>query len=364
MALGRPKAISGDDLQRLRSVVQSNPTATLDELCQAWQAESARSISVPTLRLAMREAGLERTKHSVAHIYRANADQPQRYGYTQAHRSSATKAGAVLSDAEWALAHDLFTARPGRQGRPAIHDRRQMVEACCYVLRTGCSWRMLPKDVFPPWPAVQKAFTRWAHAGKFEQLQDRLRQQWRERIERNAQPSGAVIDSQSTRSSSQGGEHGYDAGKKVKGRKRHLVVDTLGLLLAVVITCAAVQDRDAAAQALEQARQRTGNTINTLFADSAYAGKLAQSIAATQNVEVKIIRRVPSWRYNDAQASLWPLMQAMPVLPKRWVVERSHAWLEKYRRLNVHYDRSIRSATAWVWLAQARMLMTRLTAQA
>ncbi|HSW16753.1 MAG TPA: transposase, partial [Ramlibacter sp.] len=164
----------------------------------------------------------------------------------------------------------------------------------------------------------------------------------------------------STRSSPQGGEHGYDAGKKVKGRKRHLVVDTLGLLLAVVVTSASVQDRAAAGQALAQAQERTGHTIQTLYADSAYAGKVAAVMAHEQQVKVQIIRRVPSWRWDDAQQSLWEEMITMPILPKRWVVERSHAWLEKCRRLTMHHDRTPRAATAWAWLAQARMLMTRL----
>ncbi len=358
--IGRPKVISAGDADTLREVVRANPGATLKQLCDAWQARTGSSVSVPTLTNALKDAGLERIKRPVAQIYSAPANQPKRYGYTQAHRSLPDKPSWGISDAEWALAQDLFTLPPGSRGRPAVHDRRAMVEACCYVLRTGCSWRMLPAQVFPPWEAVRKAFARWSRAGKFDQLQDRLSQQWRARTQRSAQPSSVVIDSQSTRSSPQGGEHGYDKAKKVKGRKRHLVVDTLGLLVAVVITGASVQDRAAAGQALAQAQERTGHTITKLYADSAYAGKVAALMAHEHKVDVQIIRRTRSWSWDDRQHSLWEEMTAMPILPKRWVVERTHAWLEKYRRLMVHHDRTTRAATAWVWLAQARMLMTRL----
>jgi len=161
----------------------------------------------------------------------------KRYGYTAAHRRSSTALpySTDVTDAEWALVADLFERPAGTRGAPARYERRELVNACCYALRTGCAWRLLPPD-FAPWQAVYKAFVRWVEADAFEQMQDRLRQQWRLRMGRAAQPSAVVIDSQATRSSPQSGEVRFDAGKKVKGRKRHLVVDTLGLLLAVTVT--------------------------------------------------------------------------------------------------------------------------------
>ena len=194
-----------------------------------------------------------------------------------------------------------------------------------------------------------------------EQLQQRLREQWRRRIERNASPSAAVIDSQSNRISPQGGSSGFDAGKKVKGRKRHLVVDTLGLLLAVAVTAASVQDRDAAPAAVATACAKY-TTIEKLFADGAYAGQCADRLEHDLNITVDIVRRpnaVGDWEHP--QQSLWPAAGGFVPLPKRWVVERTHAWLERERRLVMHHDRSPRSAVAWVWLAQARMLLRRLT---
>lgn len=357
---GRPKLIGAREHPALRALVKANSGATFNELRAAWQTQNGRTISAPTLKRSLIAAGLKRVKPPVARTYSRDTSQIQRYGYTETHRREAGRFAGSLTDAEWALAQDIFELAPGARGRPALHDRRAMVDACCFVLRTGCSWRTLPTKVFPPWHAVQKAFTRWAAQGKFEQLQDRLRQQWRQRVERALQPSAAIIDSQSTRISPQGGDQGFDAGKKVKGRKRHLVVDTLGLILAVVVTSAAIQDRDAAAAALSQAQAKTGQSIKTLFADSAYAGRCAALITQHHAVEVQIIRRMPRGQWDDPQQPLWPEQSAIKVLPKRWVVERTHAWLERHRRLIMHHDRNVETSRAWVWLAQARMLLARL----
>jgi putative transposase len=240
-----------------------------------------------------------------------------------------------------------------------------MVNACCYALRTGCAWRLLPKT-FPPWQATYKAFSRWAAAGVFEAMHDRLRQQWRDRMGRVPEPTAAIIDAQSTRSTAQGGETGFDAGKKVKGRKRHLVVDTLGLLLAVTITAASVQDRDAAAPVVAQACAKVPG-LKKLYADGAYGGKCALAIEEAHKLSVEIVRH-PGNRstgtWTGPQQVLWPeeIPRGFVVLPKRWVVERTHAWNERARRLMAHHDRSNWAAIAWVWLAESRILATRLAA--
>ncbi|RMF72133.1 MAG: IS5 family transposase [Planctomycetota bacterium] len=362
---GRPHAIGEEHFEALRSVVSEHPEATMDELCGHFEQRTGIRVTSVTLRRALRRAGLRRVPAPKPPA--APGDEPPaRYGYTDAHRPSQdpVRYPSSLTDAEWALAADLFELPEGSRGRPCKYDRRLMLDACCYVLRSGCSWRMLPKS-FPPWTAVHKAFSRWAAQGKFEQLHDRLRQQWRERLERSGSPSAGVIDSQSTRISPQGGAQGFDAGKKVKGRKRHLVVDTLGLLLAVSVTAASVQDRDAAEPVVAQACEKHAS-IEKLYADSAYAGHCALRIEHSQNISVDIVRR-PSrlGAWNDAQLSLWnEPTSAFTVLPKRWVVERTHAWIERWRRLVMHHDRSPNVATAWVWLAQARMLSRRLTATA
>lgn len=360
---GRPPVIPPSEYAVLRQVVRDNPLATLSELALAWADHTGRNApSTVTMRGALKAAGLQRIRPR-QQLSRTQAQQPgKRYGYNDRHRPDRPSGSAIagaLSDAEWALAQDLFVPAPGLRGRPATYARRDMVDACCYVLRTGSSWRNLPAQIYPPWQSVQKAFVSWARQGKFEALHERLRQQWRQRVMRAAQPSEAIIDSQSNRGSPQGGTLGFDAGKKVQGRKRHLVVDTLGLLLAVVITSAAVQDRAAAAQAVAQACKRTDGSVKVLWADSAYAGQCAQQIEKEHNVQVHIVRHSARHRWDDAQQPLWHDEQPVVIAKKRWVVERTHAWLERNRRLVMHHDRKPFYAAAWVWLAQVRMLLGR-----
>jgi transposase len=264
-----------------------------------------------------------------------------------------------LTDAEWDLVADLFEpTHPGR-GKPARYPKRAVLDACCYVVRSGCAWRLLPKS-FPPWNAVFKTFSRWSVQGRFEQMHDRLRQQWRERAARAIAPSVAVLDSQSTRSSPQGGEHGFDPGKRVKGRKRSLVVDTLGLLLAVAVTVASVQDRDSGRSAMARAYAKYPS-LKTLYVDSAYAGTCAEYLQQSYALDVRVVRHPGNrnlGRWHDTQLPLFtPPTLAFVAMPKRWIVERSHAWLERGRRLVMHHDRRLDSSAAWVWLNEARRLV-------
>jgi transposase len=356
---GRPVSIQGEHLEALRCMVEQMPNATMEELCGEFHRRTGVKVCTLTLYRTLQRAGLQRRVPPLDPAP-ASAVAP-RYGYSQAHRreGESDKYASSLTDAEWALAEDLFELPAGHRGRPPKYERRAMVDACCYVLRTGCAWAMLPKS-FPPWRTVHKSFSRWTAQGKFEQLHQRLREQWRQRIERNAQPTAAILDSQSTRISTQGGESGFDAGKKVKGRKRHLVVDTLGLLLAVTITAASVQDRDAAPAVVASACQKY-QTLETVFADSAYAGQCATSLERDLAVKVDIVRRPhPNGQWSDPQMSLWPARGGFAVLPKRWVVERTHAWNERCRRLTMHHDRSSKIAESWIWLAQAGILLRRL----
>ena len=214
--MARPNVISDEMLAEVRAAVAARRGATMQELCDEFFRRTGLRVCTVTLHRALKRAGLKRltTREKRA------APQARRYGYTAAHRTPAADAdryASSLTDAEWTLAADLFELPEGSRGRPAKYDRRAMVNACCYVLRTGCSWTMLPKS-FPPWLTVHKSFSRWAAQGKFEALQQRLREQWRQRIERNAAPSAAVIDSQATRISPQGGTSGYDINPELRVR--------------------------------------------------------------------------------------------------------------------------------------------------
>jgi putative transposase len=365
---GRKPSLNADHAAVLCLITQEQPRSSLDEVARELLRRTGVKVSTVTVRKALREAGIERLKPLRRAGERAATQgvAPTRYGYTATHRRADGASGmnTDLTDAEWALVADLFE-RNGQRGAPARYERRHRVNACCYALRTGCAWRLLPKT-FPPWQAVYKSFSRWAAAGVFEAMHDRLRQQWRDRMGRAPEPTAAIIDSQSTRSTAQGGQTGFDAGKKVKGRKRHLVVDTLGLLLALTITSASVQDRDAAAPVVAQACAKVPG-LKKLYTDAAYGGKCAQAIKHTHGISVEVVRH-PGNRstgtWQDTQQPLWPdvVAKGFVVQAKRWVVERTHAWNERARRLMAHHDRSAWAPVAWVWLAQARILATRLSA--
>jgi transposase len=351
----------------LVAIAEELPRSSLDELTREFNRRSALSVCSATVRKALKQAGIQRMRPTRKPAERAAAQggTPLRVGYVARHRRSDGASGmnTDLTDAEWALVADLFERKGGR-GAPPTHARRLLLNACLYVVRTGCAWRLLPKEVFPPWRAVYKAFRGWAQRGTFEAMHDRLRQQWRDRIGRAPDPTAAIIDAQSTRSTAQGGDTGFDAGKKVKGRKRHLVVDTLGLLLAVSITAASVQDRDGAGPVVAQACTKVPG-LKALFADAAYGGKCAQAIEQTHGIAVHIVRH-PGNRttgtWQTAQQPLWPevVPKGFVVQAKRWVVERTHAWNERARRLIAHHDRSDWAPVAWVWLTEARILATRL----
>ncbi len=349
----------------LRKLIVEHPAATVAELNALLGKRTGASVSVMTLRNAMKRAELKRVLPAGAAGYvQAKADVDARYGYRDRHRDAGDQQrySTSLTDVEWALVADVFEW-DGGPGKPPEHPRRLVLDACCYVVRTGCAWRLLPKS-FPPWNAAYKLFRRWSEEGRFEQMHDRLRQQWRERAERNPGPSTAILDSQSTRSSPQGGEKGFDAAKRIKGRKRNLVTDSLGLLLAVVVTAASVQDRDGAIPAMAQACAKYPS-IQRLFVDSAYAGQCAQGLQQTHNIDVHVVRHPANRSVGHWQGPQLPLFEAptraYAQLPQRWIVERSHAWLERGRRLIMHHDRLSRVSEAWVWLTEARRLLRGLS---
>jgi putative transposase len=234
---------------------------------------------------------------------------------------------------------------PGRRGRPRIWPTRRIVEAILYVDRAGCPWRYLPAD-FPPWRTAYGYFAAWRDDGTLARLHDGLRAQVRAAAGRNREPTAAVIDSQSVRAADTvpRASRGWDAAKKVNGRKRHIAADSMGLLLAVVITAASVQDRDAARPLLWNLR-RTCRRIRLIWADAVYTGKLT-SWAATLKMSLQIVAR------RDRHA--------FEVLPRRWVVERTFAWISKQRRTVRDYERLPASHEAMILLAMIALMARRL----
>jgi transposase len=233
-----------------------------------------------------------------------------------------------ITDAQWAVLAPLLPPpgnTAGRGGRPEKHPRRVVLDAIFYLVRGGIAWAALPRD-FPPHQTVYGLFGRWARQGMWQQIHDALRDLVRVHEGRDPLPTAAIIDSQSVRGADTvpGTTRGYDAGKKVNGRKRHIAVDTGGLLLAVVVTIAGLQDRDAAHRLLTGLRGRF-STVSLVWADGGYAGRLVIWARKVLALTVEVVKRTDD-------------VKGFAVLPRRWVVERTFAWISKFRRCVRDYE--------------------------
>jgi transposase len=233
-----------------------------------------------------------------------------------------------ITDAQWAVLEPLLPPpgnAGGRGGRPEKHPRRRVLDAIFYLVRGGIAWAALPHD-FPPHQTVYGIFGRWARADAWQHIHDALRDLVRVHEGRDPLPTAAIIDSQSVRGADTvpGTTRGYDAGKKVNGRKRHIAVDTGGLLLAVVVTIAGIQDRDAAHRLLTALTSRF-STISLIWADGGYAGRLIIWARKVLSLTVEVVKRTDD-------------VKGFKVLPRRWVVERTFAWISKFRRCVRDYE--------------------------
>jgi transposase len=249
-----------------------------------------------------------------------------------------------LTDAEFALVAPHLPP-PSRLGRPRTTDLRAVLDAIFYLLRTGCQWAMLPTG-FPPKSTVFGYFRRWWRDGTLLGLYYGLLVRAREAAGRDAQPTAGIVDSQSVKTSEGGGPRGYDANKKINGRKRHLLVDTQGFVLRGIVHPASVQDRDGLAALLTRIRRRFP-WLRRLFADGGYQGEVAAAAARCERLALAIVKR-------PDQAT------GFVVLPKRWIVERTFAWLGRNRRLARDVEQLVATSAAHLYLAATRLLTRRL----
>ena len=249
-----------------------------------------------------------------------------------------------LTDEEWALIAPLVAQKPG-PGRKRTVSTREVVNAIVYLNKTGCQWDLLPHD-FPQYKLVNYYYLEWTRSGVWDVALDMLRELARVMAGKEREPTAAILDSQSIKTTGHGEERGYDAGKQVKGRKRHIIVDTLGCLLLVLVTSASLQDRDGGLDLCVELQQKFAQ-IKKIWADQSYAGELVDFIRQYFPFDLEIVKGSADQRGFQVQ-------------PKRWIVERVFGWLNPFRRLSKDYENTVESSEGMIKIAHIRLMLRRV----